>query len=91
MDWKTGISLDALASSHPISQPVDHPKQIKEIFDSITYNKVRLVLRLINRQMFSLSSLDLDQNTKRNQCHYFKKTLVSRETLNYFLVSINII
>ena len=49
MDWKTGISLDALASSHPISQPVDHPNQIKEIFDSITYNKVRLVLRLISR------------------------------------------
>lgn len=38
-DWLTGITLDALASSHPISQNVDHPSQIKEIFDSITYNK----------------------------------------------------
>ena len=36
------MSLDALASSHPISQPVTHTNQIKEIFDSITYNKVRL-------------------------------------------------
>ena len=52
LDWKTGISLDALASSHPISQPVDHPKQIKEIFDSITYNKVRLVLRLVMDNRF---------------------------------------
>lgn len=34
------MTLDAYASSHPISQPVEHPKQIKEIFDSITYNKV---------------------------------------------------
>lgn len=35
------MNLDSYASSHPISQPVDHPKQIKEIFDAITYSKVR--------------------------------------------------
>ena len=39
-DWKTGMTLDSYASSHPISQSVEHPKKIKEIFDSITYNKV---------------------------------------------------
>lgn len=47
-DWKTGISLDSLASSHPISQPVNHPKQIKEIFDSITYNKGSSLFQMLD-------------------------------------------
>ena len=39
-DWRSGMNLDALASSHAISLPVVHPRQIKEIFDTITYRKV---------------------------------------------------
>ena len=31
--------IDALASSHPISIPVKHPDEIKEIFDRISYAK----------------------------------------------------
>jgi len=31
---------DGLSSSHPISVPVNDPKEIGEIFDSISYEKV---------------------------------------------------
>ena len=50
------MSLDALASSHAISLPVTHPKQIKEIFDSITYRKVssyRLLFKFHQTLSFS--------------------------------------
>ena len=33
--------LDSLASSHPVYAQVDHPDQISELFDTITYSKVR--------------------------------------------------
>ena len=36
----SGLSLDALVSSHPIYIPVNHPSEIDEIFDSISYSKV---------------------------------------------------
>eukprot|EP00795_Rhopilema_esculentum_P003673 gene3673-14933_t len=47
-DWRSGMSLDALASSHAISLPVSHPKQIKEIFDSITYRKGSSIIRMLD-------------------------------------------
>jgi hypothetical protein len=31
--------FDALESSHPISVPVEHPDQIQEIFDRVSYSK----------------------------------------------------
>ena len=34
------MQLDGKMSSHPIIQPVLHPDQITEIFDTISYNKV---------------------------------------------------
>lgn len=33
------MQFDALESSHPISVPVHHPDEIKEIFDHISYGK----------------------------------------------------
>lgn len=33
------LQLDSLESSHPISVPVDHPDEIRQIFDSISYEK----------------------------------------------------
>lgn len=36
----SAFSLDGLANSHPIKVPVNHPDEINEIFDSISYNKV---------------------------------------------------
>ena len=39
-DMKNAFALDALVTSHPILLPVNHPDEINEIFDSISYNKV---------------------------------------------------
>ena len=33
------MDLDATINSHPIVQAVDHPDQITEIFDTISYSK----------------------------------------------------
>eukprot|EP00794_Sanderia_malayensis_P019482 gene19482-21406_t len=50
-DWRSGMSLDALASSHPIVMPVEHPKKIKEIFDSITYRKGSSIIRMLDHYL----------------------------------------
>lgn len=39
------MRLDSTLNSHPIIQPVEHPDQITEIFDSITYSKGASVIR----------------------------------------------
>ena len=41
------MDLDATINSHPIVQPVEHPDQITEIFDAISYSKGASVLRYI--------------------------------------------
>lgn len=38
-DVQDVMALDALESSHPISVPVNHPDEINEIFDRISYGK----------------------------------------------------
>ena len=45
------LELDTLANSHPIEIPdgVQHPGQIDEIFDDISYSKVRRELCLWSR------------------------------------------
>lgn len=40
--------LDALKSSHPISVPIGHPKEIAQIFDTISYRKASFMLRMMN-------------------------------------------
>jgi hypothetical protein len=35
------LELDALNNSHPIEVPVGHPSEVDEIFDAISYSKVR--------------------------------------------------
>lgn len=48
------FKLDALESSHPISVPVEHTDQIREIFDRVSYCKgkfslyIRTVITLIS-------------------------------------------
>ncbi|KAK7788600.1 hypothetical protein R5R35_008941 [Gryllus longicercus] len=42
------FALDALESSHPISVPVDHPDQIRQIFDSISYEKGASLIRMMS-------------------------------------------
>lgn len=35
------MEVDALDSSHPISTPVEDPAQILEMFDDVSYQKVK--------------------------------------------------
>ena len=39
-DLQPVFRLDEILSSHPIVQPVNHPNEITEIFDKISYSKV---------------------------------------------------
>ena len=43
-DLQRVFPLDSLVSSHPISVEVDHPSKIKQIFDRISYSKVKDIL-----------------------------------------------
>jgi aminopeptidase N len=48
--------LDALESSHPISVPVEHTDQIREIFDRVSYCKGVFTLYTIYEQFVALIS-----------------------------------
>ena len=50
-DLHSVMNLDATINSHPIVQAVDHPDQITEIFDSISYSKGASVLRMLENFM----------------------------------------
>ncbi|KRT78825.1 Peptidase, partial [Oryctes borbonicus] len=58
-EWKSQIeetadnilamfSFDALASSHPVSVPIGHPKEVDEIFDTISYKKGSSLLHMMS-------------------------------------------
>ena len=42
VDVQSTMKSDSLATSHPIYVPVQHPDEVNEIFDSISYGKVRI-------------------------------------------------
>ncbi|KAI1280558.1 Aminopeptidase N [Halotydeus destructor] len=42
------FELDCLTSSHPISVTVNHPDEINEIFDRISYGKGSSIIRMMN-------------------------------------------
>ena len=44
----SALTLDGMASSHPIEVPVGHPSEIDEIFDIISYHKGCSVLRMLH-------------------------------------------
>lgn len=46
-DLQSVFPLDSLASSHPISVEVDHPKKIKQLFDRISYSKGSSIIRML--------------------------------------------
>ncbi|KAK7085111.1 hypothetical protein SK128_002659, partial [Halocaridina rubra] len=50
-DLQRVMVLDAQLSSHPIVQAVNHPDEITEIFDSISYSKGASVLRMLENFM----------------------------------------
>ena len=47
-DFSMGMSLDALDSSHPIEVAVNHPSEVDEIFDHISYCKGSSVIRMLH-------------------------------------------
>ena len=47
---QTALSADSIANTHPISVPVKNPSQITEIFDSISYDKVRSSLKRFEKK-----------------------------------------
>lgn len=46
-DLQYALSLDALASSHPIEVPVKNAAEISQIFDAISYSKGASVIRML--------------------------------------------
>jgi len=40
MEIHDAFEFDSLVTSHPIYVPVNHPDEIAEIFDGISYSKV---------------------------------------------------
>merc|ERR1712038_235814 len=47
-DMQHVLTIDSLATSHPISIPVKHPDEINEIFDRISYAKGASIIRMMN-------------------------------------------
>jgi len=45
------FTLDVLKSSHPIRIPVQHPDEIIEIFDKISYKKGASIIRMMNHYL----------------------------------------
>ncbi len=50
-DLYPAFDLDSTVNSHPIVQRVDHPDQITEIFDAISYRKGSSILRMLESFM----------------------------------------
>ena len=48
-DTNRGLSLDGLANSHPIEQPVKNPAEIGQLFDAISYSKGASILRMLEQ------------------------------------------
>jgi aminopeptidase N len=57
--------LDALESSHPISVPVEHTDQIRQIFDRVSYSKSASLIRMMNHFLG-------EETLKRGLTNYLK-------------------
>ena len=51
LDLHPVMDLDSTANSHPIIQEANHPEQILELFDKISYQKGASVLRMLENLM----------------------------------------
>ncbi|KXJ26595.1 Aminopeptidase N [Exaiptasia diaphana] len=71
LDLQLVFPLDSLATSHPISVEVDHPKKIKQIFDRISYSKGSSIIRMLS------GFLGQDQFTKGLQ--YYLQTYAFKD------------
>ncbi len=48
-DTNQALSLDGLKNSHPIEQTVNHPTEIQELFDEISYSKGASIIRMLEQ------------------------------------------
>nr|CAB57357.1 microsomal aminopeptidase [Haemonchus contortus] len=64
--YTSGITADAVASSHPLSFRIDKAADVSEAFDDITYRKGASVLQV-------LLNLVGDENFKQSVSRYLKK------------------
>ncbi|MBI2474501.1 MAG: M1 family metallopeptidase, partial [Candidatus Taylorbacteria bacterium] len=46
-DLSAALRLDGLQTTHPIEVPVNHPHEISEIFDAVSYSKGASVIRML--------------------------------------------
>jgi len=46
-DYLVALGLDSLRSTHPIEVEVHHPREIRQIFDDISYRKGASIIRMI--------------------------------------------
>lgn len=65
-DHANALQLDGLKNTHPIEVEVEHPSQISEIFDAISYDKGASVLRMLQNYIGH-------DNFRDGLRHYLKK------------------
>lgn len=47
-EQQSALKLDALDNTHPIEVPINHPDEIRSIFDAISYNKGASVIHMLH-------------------------------------------
>ncbi|MDQ3123560.1 MAG: M1 family metallopeptidase [bacterium] len=47
-EQQSAFKLDALENTHPIEVPINHPDEIRSIFDAISYNKGASVIHMLH-------------------------------------------
>lgn len=50
-DFNMALDLDGLENSHPIEVAVNHPDEVDEIFDAISYSKGSVVIRMLQNYL----------------------------------------
>ncbi|MFA5990829.1 MAG: M1 family metallopeptidase [Candidatus Doudnabacteria bacterium] len=63
--FNTALELDALTNTHPIEVEVNHPEEISEIFDAVSYAKGSVVIRMLAEY--------LGERTFRDGLRYYLK------------------
>ncbi len=73
MDHSRALILDGLSNTHAIEIDVNHPAEISEIFDAISYSKGSSVIRMLAEYLG-------EKNFRDGLTHYLKKHAYSNAT-----------
>ncbi len=65
-EQQTALKLDALDNTHPIEAPINHPDEIRTIFDAISYNKGASVIHMLHDYLGA-------EDFKKGLRHYLKE------------------